>query len=101
MHQFKRRRMDRVASKIAQEIPVLFKNDHRNAGAGQQATQHHAGRAASDDTAIDLHRPNTHARTVAQGRLFVKSARSGLDGLLWLVGVGRLQIIVQRMEKCR
>jgi hypothetical protein len=43
--------MNRIAAKIAQEIGVLFKNDHGNAGAGEQITQHHACGATARDAA--------------------------------------------------
>src|SRR5262245_463884 len=50
MQQLPGGRMDGVAAKIAEEVPVLFKDYHLNAGAGQQQPKHHPGRAAADNT---------------------------------------------------
>src|SRR5262249_52714379 len=46
--EIERRRMDRVAAKVSQEIGVLFEHDDINAHARQQEAQHHAGRASAD-----------------------------------------------------
>ena len=43
--------MDRVAAKIAEEVGVLFKHDRVDAGASEQKTEHHPGRAAARDDA--------------------------------------------------
>jgi len=39
--------MNRIASKVAQEIGVLLQHHHINAGAGEQKTAHHARWAAA------------------------------------------------------
>ena len=44
------RGMHRIATEITQEIAMLFQDSHRDARTRQQQCQHHAGRAASDDT---------------------------------------------------
>ena len=49
MHQLKRRRMDRVVAKIAQEIRMFFQHDDIDAGAREQEAEHHAGRTAAND----------------------------------------------------
>jgi hypothetical protein len=51
MHYFESRGMNGVAAKVAQEIAVLLQHHDINAGARQQETEHHAGRAAADDAA--------------------------------------------------
>jgi hypothetical protein len=55
MEDFKRGGMDRVAAKIAKEIPVLLEDDNRHAGTRQQPAQHHAGGTAARDGALDAH----------------------------------------------
>ena len=55
VHHFQRRRMDRVAAEVAQEIGVLFQHDDVDAGAGQQKPEHHPGRTAADDATAGLH----------------------------------------------
>ena len=51
VHQFERRGMDGVAAEVTQEIGVLLQHDNVDAGAGEQKTQHHAGRPAAGDAA--------------------------------------------------
>ena len=50
-HHFQRGRMHGVTPEIPQEIGVLLKHDHIDAGARQQIAQHHARRAAAGDAA--------------------------------------------------
>ena len=52
VHDAQRRRMDRVAAEVAQEVAVLLEHHGANAGAGEQVAEHHAGRAAADDAAL-------------------------------------------------
>jgi hypothetical protein len=52
---FQRGGMDGVAAKIAEEIAVLFEDDDRDAGTGQEPAQHHAGGTAARDGALDAH----------------------------------------------
>ena len=49
-----RRRMDRVAAKVAQEIGVLLQQDGSNPSAGKEQRRHHSGRSAPDDAATGL-----------------------------------------------
>ncbi len=51
VHDFKRRRMDGIAAKIAEKVSVLFQHHYIHPHAGQKKAQHHAGRTASGDTA--------------------------------------------------
>ena len=51
-HQLKRRGMNRVAAKIAEEIGVLLQHRHMNAGAREQKPEHHPGRAAAGYAAL-------------------------------------------------
>ena len=51
-HQFERRRMNRVAAEIAEEIGVLLQHHDMNAGARQQESEHHSGGAAAGDAAL-------------------------------------------------
>ena len=51
MEKLERRRMDRVAAKIAKEIRVLLQHDDIDSGAGQEKRRHHAGGPAADDAA--------------------------------------------------
>src|SRR5215475_5194101 len=50
MHQLQCGGMDGVATKIAEEVRVLFEHDHLNACAGEQKSKHHSCRAAADNT---------------------------------------------------
>ncbi len=69
--------MHRIAANVAEEIRVLLDHDHRNAGAGKQAAEHDAGRAATDDAtavagllrAIDRDALSRRGGRVAQGVL--------------------------------
>jgi hypothetical protein len=54
MHDLEGRGMDRIATKITQEIRVFFQNKHLDTGPGQEQTQHHPGGTAADNT--DLRR---------------------------------------------
>ena len=47
VHQLEGRGVNRIATKIAQEIRVFFEHDDVDAGARQQEAEHHPGRAAS------------------------------------------------------
>src|SRR5262245_49264216 len=49
-HQLQSGGMDGVAAEIAEEVPVLFKDYHLNAGAGEHQPKHHSGGAAPDNT---------------------------------------------------
>jgi hypothetical protein len=52
VHDLKSRRVQRVAAKIPQKIGVLFQDKHRDAGPGQQKTQHHPGRSSTGNAAL-------------------------------------------------
>src|SRR2546423_13309664 len=54
-HQLECRRMNRVATKIAEEIGVFFEHEHIHARSRQQEAQHHSGGPASGDAASRLH----------------------------------------------
>jgi hypothetical protein len=54
VHQFESGGMNRVASKIAEEIGVLFKHHHFHSGAREQESEYHSGRAAAHHTAAGL-----------------------------------------------
>ena len=43
--------VDGVAAKVAKEVGVLLHHRHIHAGAGEQQTEHHSGRAAAGDDA--------------------------------------------------
>jgi hypothetical protein len=44
--------MDRVTAEVAEEVGMLFQDDHVDASAGQQISQHHAcGTTTNDATA--------------------------------------------------
>ena len=51
-HQLERRRMNRVAAEVAEEIGVLLQHHHANAGARQQESKHHPGGAAAGYAAL-------------------------------------------------
>ena len=53
--QFERGRMNRVPSKIAQKILVLFEHRYFDTRTGEKKTQHHTGRACAHDAASGLH----------------------------------------------
>src|SRR5262245_21556148 len=50
-HHLERRGVDRIATKITQEIAVLFQHQNFDARARQEIAQHHTGRAAAGDAA--------------------------------------------------
>ena len=58
VHHLQRRGMHGVAAKIAEEVGVLLQHHDIDAGASEQVTEHHAGRAAADDAATYFHRPS-------------------------------------------
>ncbi|HEY5811719.1 MAG TPA: hypothetical protein VIT23_03585 [Terrimicrobiaceae bacterium] len=47
--------MNGVAAKIAQEILVLFQNDHFHTRAGEQKAEHHSRRSASSNATARLY----------------------------------------------
>ncbi len=51
VHQLHRRRVDRVAAKIAEEVGVFLQHRNVDARAREQEAEHHAGRAATRDDA--------------------------------------------------
>ena len=51
VHHLQRRRVDRVAAEVAQEVGVLLEHDDLDAGAREQQAEHHAGRPAAGDAA--------------------------------------------------
>jgi hypothetical protein len=55
-HDFKRRRMNGVASEITQEVRVFLKHDSVNALARKKKAQHHTGRTASGDATASVDR---------------------------------------------
>src|SRR5712692_9908769 len=68
MNNFQSRRVNRVATKIAQEIRVLFEHDDVHTGAREQKPEHHARRSAARDAATG-------------GKRFIHSIRqSAIDG---------------------
>jgi hypothetical protein len=54
MHDFKCRRMDRVAAEITQKIRVFFEHENVNALARKKEAQHHPGRTASGDATASV-----------------------------------------------
>ena len=53
-HDLQRRRVQRVASKVAQEVVVFLQDEHVEAMSGQQEPEHEAGRPAAGDAAMYL-----------------------------------------------
>src|SRR5262249_49007997 len=49
VHDLERRRVDRVAAEVAEEVAVLFEHEHVHAGAGQEDAEHHPGRPSARD----------------------------------------------------
>ncbi len=54
-HDLERRWVERVATKVAQEVGVLLQNHDVDPAAREQEAQHHAGRPAPDDAAARDH----------------------------------------------
>jgi hypothetical protein len=46
--------VQRVASKVAQEVMVFLQNEHVEAMSGQQEPEHEPGRPAAGDAAVHL-----------------------------------------------
>ncbi len=44
--------MNGIAAEVTQKIRVLLQHNNFNSHAGQQESQHHAGRTASSDTTL-------------------------------------------------
>ena len=51
--EFEGRGVDGVAAEVAEEVAVLFEDDHFDAGAGEEEAGHHAGRPAAGHDAAD------------------------------------------------
>jgi hypothetical protein len=51
LHHLERRRVNRVAAKVAQKIGVLFEQHRVDAGARKEQRRHHSRRTAADDAA--------------------------------------------------
>jgi hypothetical protein len=45
--------LNQSAAKIPEKIGVLFQDKHRDAGPGQQKTQHHSGRSSTGNAALN------------------------------------------------
>jgi len=54
VHQLKRRRVNRIAPKVAQKISVLLENDNVDTSSRQEQAEHHSGGSATCDTAASL-----------------------------------------------
>jgi hypothetical protein len=52
VHQFQRRRVDRVAAEVAQEVSVFLQNDDVYARPCEQEPQHHPRRTTARDAAL-------------------------------------------------
>ncbi len=52
VHDFKRRRVDGIATEITQKVRMLLQHHDLYTHAGQEKAQHHAGRTASRNTAL-------------------------------------------------
>jgi hypothetical protein len=48
-------RLDRVSAEVAEEVGVFFEHGDCHAGTRQELAQHHAGRPAAGDRALDAH----------------------------------------------
>src|SRR5437870_591272 len=55
MHHFECRRMDRVTTKVAQKVFVLFKDNDIDACAREQKAKHHARWAAAGNATTSVH----------------------------------------------
>ena len=51
---FHRRRMDRVAAEIAEEVGMLFEHPDGTAGAREQQSGHHSRRSAANDDEVEV-----------------------------------------------
>ena len=60
IHHLQGRGVNGVAAEIPKKIGVLFQHQRLDAGAAQQITQHHAGRAAADNAAMGLNDSGHH-----------------------------------------
>ena len=63
-HDLECRGVDRIAAEVAQEIGMLFENENRDPGSGEQKAQHHTGGAPAGDAAANrnLADPSRHPR---------------------------------------
>ena len=53
IYDVERGEMERIPAKVEEKISVLFQDDHRHTGTGQQNTQHHVGRPSSYNTVLN------------------------------------------------
>src|SRR5208282_1028986 len=74
IHDLERRRVDRIAAEVAQEVGMLFENQDSDPGSGQQQCQHHPGGAPSDDAATDRNLANAHRVALPRERSSTSSA---------------------------
>ena len=51
-HQLERRRVNRIAAKIAEEVRVLLQDHGVDTGAREQEAEHHSRRTAAGDAAL-------------------------------------------------
>jgi len=56
VHQLQSGGVDRIATKIAQEVSVLLEHNDIHVRASQQKPEHHSGRPSADDAASGLDR---------------------------------------------
>src|SRR6516164_5247050 len=97
VHDFEGGGMDRVAAKVAQEVDMLFENQDRDPGSGQQQCQHHSGGTPAGDAATDRNLAGVHRLALprecflalvgasakphgARGEFSVTSAAAGDEG---------------------
>ena len=73
VHHFERRRMDRVASKVAEEIAMFLEHDDVHAGAREQIAEHHPGGAAASNAATRARQ----ARIGHRGEMIASILRTG------------------------
>jgi hypothetical protein len=86
VHDFKRRRMHRIAAEIAEKIWMLFQDDNPHPSARQQKAKHHSGWSTTGDAALRAQRPVRHdlpslslaALELAASRLGIQSAAGAI-----------------------
>ena len=66
VHQLERGGVDGVAPEVAEEVGVLLEHQHRDAGAGEQEPEHHAGGAAARHAARHRGRSTGHGAPMLQ-----------------------------------
>ena len=113
VHDAQRRRMDRVAAEVAQEVGVLLEHDRAHSGASEQVAEHHSRRTAAGDAALRRRADRGGPAVGVEGRCHGRSLgslvaheprkrpRNASTRLPVRLGAGRVRVRAQRRRAVR